>query len=43
MHACHLTFDMLKPNEHDHRPGVEGVIDAADFISTSEDTQIVFI
>lgn len=43
MYACRLTFDMMKLNEYDLHPGVEGVINAADFIGISEGAQIVFI
>lgn len=43
MWACKLTFDMMKLLEADMHDGVEGVIDATEFIELSEGAQIIFV
>lgn len=43
MYACRLSFDMMKMIEADLHPGVEGVINASDFIEIAEGAQIIFV
>lgn len=43
MYACRLSFDMMKMIEADLHPGVEGVINASDFIEIAAGAQIIFV